>query len=201
METDPAKHPPSEKYPISQVYKNYTKNIKNHYDVCFVVFSEKSADKIREIMAHYNIGRELYQIVTVSPKTDLPIQDTAINTHEEKIIRTLDDISGGTARTIIQASKLNPIEAISAINSLEKKGVLERSGTGTANSKPVWVKRQDLTQPESQRGQSEYSDTDSGQLLLIINDDPYNVAAKEELYKRGYTIKKKPAGGFSISKK
>ena len=72
---------------------------------------------------------------------------------------------------------------------------------GTAKSKTVWIKKQDLTKPASEKEIGEYSDVSSDQLLLLINEDQYNTPAKKELEKRGYTIKKKPSGGFSISKK
>jgi|APSaa5957512535_1039671.scaffolds.fasta_scaffold08636_4 hypothetical protein len=201
VETEPSKHPPTEKNPISQVYKNFTKNKKNHYDVCFVTFSVISAEKIREILAHYSIGREEYQIMLVSPSVRMPKHIDSITPEEEKIIRTLDDVPGSTAKRIIAASKLNPVEAIAAINSLEHKEILERSGVGKNNSKLTWIKKQDLTKPANQKNNSEYSDTDSNQLLLLINEDQYNTKAKEELEKRGFKIKRKPSGGFSISKK
>lgn len=201
VETEPSKHPPSEKYPISQIFQNYTKNKKHNYTICFVTFSQKSGETIRNILAHYNIGKEEYQLIIIDPSVRIYKEHPPqITQSEEKIIRTLDDIPGGTARTIVKASQLNPIEATAAINSLEKKGILERSGTGTANSKPVWMKKTDLTKPASEKSKNEYSDIGSDQLLLLINDDSYNFKAKEELKKRGYIIKKKPAGGFSISK-
>jgi len=202
VETEPSKHPPSQKYPISQIYQNYTKNKKHHYTVCFVVFSQKSGETLRNILAHYNIGKEEYQLVIIDPsvRTNMPQPHQAITSQEEKIIRALDDIPGGTAKTIIKASKLNPIEAISAINSLERKNILERSGVGKNNSKTVWIKNKDLTKSASQKT-GKYSDVSSDQLLLFINEDQYNTPAKKELEKRGYKIKKKPVGGFSISKK
>ena len=201
VETEPSKHPPSERYPISQIYKNFTKNKKNHCNVCFVTFSQDSGEKIREILAHYSIGREEYQLMIVPPSVRIPKENNSITPEEEKIIRTLDDIPGSTAKKIIAASKLDPFEAIAAINSLENKNILERSGAGKHNSKTVWIKKQDLTKPANEKDNSEYSATDSGQLLLLINEDQYNTKAKEELQKRGFVIKSKPSGGFTISKK
>ena len=86
VETEPSKHPPSEKYPISQIFQNYTKNKKHHYDVCFITFSQKSGEKIRDILAHYNIGKEEYQLVIISPsvRTDIPQPDQSITPQEEK---------------------------------------------------------------------------------------------------------------------
>jgi len=201
VETDPSKHPPSEKYPISQIFQNYTKNKKNHYDVYFIVFSQKSGEILRDILAHYSIGKEEYHLHIIEPSVRIDKSElTSITSEEEKIIRTLDDIPGGTAKKIIKASKLNPIEAAAAIKSLEKKDILERSGIGSANSKTVWNKKQDLTEPANTPPNDEFSSMDSGQLLLLINEDQYNIKAKAELKKRGYVIKKKPAGRFSISK-
>ena len=99
VETEPSKHPdkktvnldgslkPDVKTHVSQVYKNFEKNRKLNYEVCFVVFTDTAREQVKNIMSGHGIGI----------RNDAGIGDYSINVIPLHAKIYIDDASGTPA--------------------------------------------------------------------------------------------------------
>ncbi|MBI5146463.1 MAG: type IV secretion system DNA-binding domain-containing protein [Thaumarchaeota archaeon] len=212
VETDTTKHE-------SQVYRNYVKNKKNNHDVCFVVFSDKIAIHITDVLAKNGIGVEQYQIMVfpqgITQEQERQGQDVLLSESEAAIIRELEHTDGATTRRIIKTASLAPLEVFAALQSLERKKILEKSGIGHKGSKKTtWIKKDEMVQksepkddkvqepkPQIQTQPTKYATSETNALLFLINEGSEDPDVFEELRRRNYGIcPKKKGAGFSIHK-
>ena len=92
------------------------------------------------------------------------------------------------------------------IDSLVRKGILEKSGSGSYHSTVTCHKKKDLTAPlpvsEINSTARPFVESDDGALLMLLNSNPDNPDKDvwAELAVRGYEISVKSNGEFKISK-
>ena len=127
VETDPTKHK-------GQIIINYEKNVVRGFRVCFVVFSKKHKEYVMNALAEKDIGRELYDLRVVEPEkidtSNKPIysaSESAVSEDKEAVVRAFGSGYESLA-AIIDKAHLSPSAVMSALESMEKDGDIERSG-------------------------------------------------------------------------
>lgn len=130
VETDPANRE-------EQVIKNFKKNKEQGYKVWFAVFNEKAKEAIENILSAKNrIKKEEYNIIILdeSELENYAVKlrniglGTGLSDDEMKVIAALKNGSFTPARILQEApyNNLSVDSVMRALNSLEKKGFIER---------------------------------------------------------------------------
>jgi len=163
---------------------------------------------IRKILAEHDVGVEEYDLIVTSIST--PSMDEGQNVslfaNEESVVRALADVDGATVSKLSKDLGL-PFGVIQkTIDSLVRKGILEKSGSGSYHSTVTCHKKKDLTAPlpvsEINSTTRPFVESDDGALLMLLNSNPDNPDKDvwAELAVRGYEISVKSNGEFKISK-
>ena len=203
-------------------------------DVWFVVFNQKHKDYVINALAEKNIGIESYEIILVDPKSidsknKYPDSSESIDDMQDKVVKGIGT-GYSTLSDIVDKSNLTASQVMACLESMEKRGMVERSGavktttkqsldlTGTRKTqtkKDTFAINPDIIQkalPESTKSNEErkpninteekYSNTDNAALKLFLDDEDFADydVVCAVLKSRGYGVRRKKNGGVTLYK-
>jgi uncharacterized membrane protein len=134
VEVDPTKHK-------EQVYENWKKNSEQKFDVSFVVFSDEHKQFIQDLLSAKGVEKDSYSILIMDEKElekyykQLQATETkGLNEEELKVVNILRD-APATVRKIQDSTNMSEEAVVRILNSLERKGIVERNYAEKRTSK------------------------------------------------------------------
>jgi DNA-binding MarR family transcriptional regulator len=134
VEVEPEKHE-------EQVYQNWRKNNEQGFDICFAVLSDEHKQFIENLLSKHGVDGKNYSIIILD-KSDIEKyygqirtkQAKAIKEDELKVANVLKD-HPATVRKIQDSTNMSEDAVVHALDSLEKKGHVERNYAEKRTSK------------------------------------------------------------------
>jgi len=134
VEVDPEKHE-------EQVYQNWRKNNEQGFDVCFAVLSDEDKQFIENLLSKHGVDGRNYSIIILA-RSEIEKyyeqirtkQTRAIKEDELKALNVLQD-GPATIRRIHDSTNMSQDAITRALNSLERKEIVERNAAEKRTSK------------------------------------------------------------------
>lgn len=198
VETDPTKHE-------SQIVRNFNKNFELHYDVWFVVFSEKHRQYITDTMEKNGIKSQLYKMMVVNPESVERLSNmkddsvTHLTREELEVYNALG--RGRTAKSIAERVGISSYDIMGILWRLEKRGLAERGYAETKKTKVepasgrkvTETRREEYFVPKEIGNPSIQEPIDlskllDGELLSFVTDPKRGSFARRLLENRGFDV-------------
>ena len=187
VETDPTKH-------RGQIIINYEKNIGGAMRVCFVVFSEKHKVYVINALAEDGVGAELYDIITVDPKSidtgcDESVSGSYSNLSASQVMARLESMGVSEESSVLKGMSQQTIDSPRVKKTRRKKDTITASL---------------LTLKASLDADTAvtvgYTRSEIAALKILLNDksfEEYDVL-RAELRKRGFGVRRMKSGSVTI---